>query len=165
MDFTRALIWIGSLVYVVAWFVPVIKGGTTLAEGGFPGGEAFVVSLMAPWNKGAGPRDALLPFLSALTNLLVPLTWYWVSRGLGTLPRYLPRLLVGAVVVNASWMVMGGTERADLRPGYYLWFLGFVLLTVAAFRARATSEADSAPAAGSRSGAPAPHTDSPDRSS
>ena len=34
-----------ALLYVIAWFLPVEKDGTTLADGGLPGWEAFRVAL------------------------------------------------------------------------------------------------------------------------
>ena len=50
----------------------------------------------------------------------------------------------GAFVFNTHWIVIFGSDRGDLRIGYYLWWISFLLLALALFalsRAEAPKDA------------------------
>jgi hypothetical protein len=136
------LVTIASLTYVVAWFLPAVGGGTTLAGGALPGWEAFRASLSPLWQRVPVDRlgFATISVLSGLTN-----GWFLFSIAALTVWPVLARRalfwgLLLAALVNAQWFVLSGSDRAHLRIGYYLWLASFLLL------AGATSRARSAPA-------------------
>lgn len=143
--FTKLVLPIAALVFVIAWLTPVVDGGTTLAEGGVPGWEAFRVSLSPVW-----PYEGLevstwywgiLTVASALTNFVFLAALAHVVWRPGTQRRAIAWSLTVAFAVDCSWLFTGDLEY--LRLGYYLWVASFALLAVAAWRvpARGTSEA------------------------
>ena len=122
-----------SLIYVVAWFMPVDQDGTTLAKGGLPGWEALQFSLSPdttrPWWKG------VLFVLSGLTNgwFLFSVAAHKVRPGISKRILFWGSLL--AALINTQWFVLSDSSgRAQLRIGYYLWFASFLLLAAAARR-------------------------------
>ena len=116
--------------YVVAWFLPVIKDGTTLKKGGLPGWEALRFSLSPIWDKGAREKiwDVTVMPVSGLTNL-----WFLavVAALVGKL-KMSPRLALwgsaAATLLNVHWMLRV-QPITDLYAGYYLWLVSFALLT------------------------------------
>ncbi|MGH7653169.1 MAG: hypothetical protein ACREN6_00770 [Gemmatimonadaceae bacterium] len=115
-------------LFAVAWFVPVIDGGTSLAKGGLPGWEALKAALSPLWDPAA--RDswtAILAVPSGVSNL-----WFVaaVAARTGRLRLSSPVVRRGAIVaalINAQWL----SSFRELRAGYYLWLVSFVLLAIA----------------------------------
>jgi hypothetical protein len=130
----RATVFLGiaSLMYLVAWFLPVIDGGTTLTKGGLPGWEALNVALSPIWDRNSADTwwGSVLAVLSGLTN-----AWFLFSvAALKGRPATSNRVLfwgaILAVLINAQWFVLVD-PRSDLRIGYYLWFTSFAVLAAA----------------------------------
>lgn len=119
---------VAVLAFVVAWFVPVIEGGTTLADGEVPGVEALLVAIgpLLSLELGDSPVLSVLSVVSGFTNLLfaaaIVLLWRRRGRGHGRLAM----ALAAAAAVNTMWIFVG--DPTELRVGYYLWFLSFPLL-------------------------------------
>ena|SRR5689334_8125449 len=127
----RSPLWIATILYVLSWFLPVVKGGWTLDEG-LPGWEAMTTALHPLWDARAftdEPFWSPLWVASGLTNLfmvgaLVRLhigrtadsnPWHWVAWA--------------AAAINSSWIWCYWEDRG-LRIGYFLWLLSFVCLVV-----------------------------------
>jgi hypothetical protein len=125
------------LIHVVAWCVQVIKGVVTLPNG-LPGWEAFTVAACA-----ALPcRDthyeywyiAVLAGLSALNTILFILGSPWVIwRGSPFLRRASGWIAAVSFALNTHWFILFGKDRYDLRAGYYLWLLSFLVLSLGFF--------------------------------
>ena len=132
------LIWATWLVYVAAWFLPVVREGVTLPDG-LPGWQAFRVAASAVWPLPDVTIDkwykAALFTVSAITTLLFfPGSVWAVSRGSRSLRRASAWVATSAFVVNAHWYVLyGGSARLDLRIGYFLWWLSFLLVALGLF--------------------------------
>jgi len=119
------------LVYLVAWFMPVIKGGSTLFDGKLPGFEALMIAL-GPITELGGDSGLVRPILSVLSGAsnAVFLT------ALVLLARRPPRAVVAvarslgvAAVVNTYWQFEVGFNN-ELRIGYYMWFGSFAMLAL-----------------------------------
>ncbi|MDH3455515.1 MAG: hypothetical protein OER90_01620 [Gemmatimonadota bacterium] len=125
-----------ALLFVVAWLTPVHEYGTTLAQGGVPGWEAFRVALTPLWSF----QDAMVEtwygsihtVVSALTNFLFVAALAHMLWRPGTYGRAVCWLLVAATVINATWFLLDG-DRGALRLGYYLWVSSFAVLATAAW--------------------------------
>ena len=124
-----------GIIYLLSWLTPVAEGGTTLAQGGVPGWEAFRGALAPIWPYRGLAGDSwfsnLLSVMSGLSNL-----WFVMSLAvLAVWPRRLNRAILWGLallaVVNALWLVLSD-NRADLRIGYYLWLGSFVVLAATA---------------------------------
>ena len=132
------LMWAAWLVYTAAWFLPVVKEGVTLPDG-LPGWQAFRVAASAVWPLPDVTIDkwykAALFTVSAITTLLFfPGSVWAVSRGSRSLRRASAWVATSAFVVNAHWYVLyGGSARLDLRIGYFLWWLSFLLVALGLF--------------------------------
>ena len=123
---------LGLAVYSAAWFVQVIKDGSTLADGVLPRWE--------PCRAPIWPIDGdtyfkgwrgLLSVMSAFTNLIVlalPL-WLRLATRHRTARAAVPLWLAAAV--DAHWMV-GFLQ--ELRWGYFMWFGSFVMLAAGVAR-------------------------------
>jgi hypothetical protein len=127
--------------YAVAWFVPVIEHGTTLAEGGLPGFQALLVSLSPLFERPAEGRMivAMLAVASGLGNAVFVTGAIVAARPRA--PRRLALLVALAItaLVNSVWLFEGGFD--DLRAGYYLWLSSYPMLFVALVRgARAPAD-------------------------
>lgn len=137
---------VAGFMYVVAWFLPVVDGGTTLAKGGLPGWEALRLALWPIWNRDAGIESwgALIGVLSGLTN-----GWFLASvLALTVWPVKSKRLLVWgsllAALINAQWFALSdAADRADFRIGYYVWLASFAVLACAA-HSKSKARVDSA---------------------
>jgi hypothetical protein len=134
----QLLIWAAWLVYVAAWFVPVVKEGVTLPDG-LPGWQAFRVAASAVWPLQDFTIDkwykAVLFTVSAITTLLFfPGSVWAVWSGSRVLRRASAWVATAAFVVNAHWYVLyGGSAREDLRIGYFFWWLSFLLMALGLF--------------------------------
>jgi len=118
-------------LYLVSWFLPVIKDGERLGNG-LPGWEALKVVMIPLWDPESirqNPWSSLLSVVSGLTNVFMLVALFWQLRHRDPSPKSRPWLAWIAVAINASWIVMDFRDRA-LRIGYYLWFLAFVFLAV-----------------------------------
>ncbi len=128
----RRLLWFTWSVFIVAWFVRVVKDGVALPEG-VPGWQALRVALDPVWPyegvEYATWWAAVLAVLSASTNLLMiasPLAGVMShTRDV----RSLRLIALAAFVVNAQWWWY--FEAADLRLGYLLWWASFLFLGIA----------------------------------
>ena len=138
MRIQRLLIWAAWLAYVAAWFLPVVKEGVTLPDG-LPGWQAFRVAASAVWPLADVTIDtwykAVLFTISAVTTLLFfPGSGWALWSGSRALRRAFAWVATCAFVVNAHWCVLyGSSARSDLRIGYFLWWLAFLLLALGLF--------------------------------
>jgi|SRR3974377_1070158 len=128
----RLLIWAALLVFAAAWFLPVVKEGVTLPQG-LPGWQAFRVAASAVWPLPDVTIDkwykTVLFSISAVTTLLfIPGSVSAVWSGSRSLRRASGWIATSAFVINAHWYVLyGASAREDLRIGYFLWWLSFLL--------------------------------------
>jgi hypothetical protein len=147
------LIFGACIVYSVAWFLPVVRGGVTFPHG-LPGWEAFRLAASAVWPIDQSKFDdwyvAVLSTISAVTTLLfVPALLLALSRESRALRRVSAWVATSAFVVNAHWYVLFGSDRKDLRIGYFLWWLSFLLLALSFLElSRQTKGYRSEPSAG-----------------
>ena len=116
--------------YVAAWFLPVIKDGTTLRKGGLPGWEALRFSLSPIWDPQAREKiwDVTIMPLSGLSNLWLLAVVAVLVGKLRMSPRTALRGSALATLLNLQWM-MRVQPLTDLYIGYYLWLASFALLT------------------------------------
>jgi hypothetical protein len=136
MKRNTVVLWTGVVLYLMAWLLPVADGGTTLAQGGVPGWEAFRLALSPFWPyQGSGGGRGVLDLLgavSALTNVWL----IWATVVLAARRERFRRValwgLALSVPLNAIWFVFID-DRAGLRAGYYAWLGAFVVLAVAAY--------------------------------
>ncbi len=123
------------LIHVAAWVSPVMKGGVTLATG-LPGWEAFMVATKACFSTTAETAWYLRPLcgLSSVSTIFFVLISPWIlGRGSAYLRRISAWSCVFDFVVNTHWIFILGADRADLRVGYYLWWVSFAVLAAAFF--------------------------------
>jgi len=123
--------------HLTAWFLPVVKGEVTFPEG-LPGWQAFRVASSPVWPyEGIGIDgwyNALLCTMSAATTLLFVLGSVWVVwLGSRTVRRVSAWIAAFSFVLNAHWFVLFGSDRLDLRIGYFLWWFSFGLLALGLF--------------------------------
>jgi len=137
------LISVAWLFHAIAWFLPVVNGGVTLPHG-LPGWQAFRVAACVVWPYEDFKTD--YPVLSTISAVTTPLFIFgsvWVvSRGSSTLRRASAWVVTFAFIVNAHWYVLYGSDRSDLRIGYFLWWLSFVLLALGLFDLAGSHRAD-----------------------
>ena len=120
-----------------AWFLPVIKQGVTFPKG-LPGWEAFRVAFAPVWPFGTVNFDtwwsAALSAASAITTILflfgAPLVLFCGSRSVWRASAW---VAFAAFLIDAHWYVMFGSERSDLRIGYFLWWFSFAALAAGLF--------------------------------
>ena len=137
MKTARLLISIAWVVHLTAWFLPVAKEGLTLPQG-LPGWQAFRVASCEVWPYERfgidGWYNVVLCTVSALTTLLFVLGSVWVvlfvSRPVRRVSAW---IAASSFVLNAHWVVRFGSDRLDLRIGYFLWWFSFLLLSVGLF--------------------------------
>jgi hypothetical protein len=137
MRMHQLLVCAAWLVFVAAWFLPVIDEGVTLPQG-LPGWQATRVALCGVWPC----RDVIIDewyktvlfTVSALTTLLFLPGSVWVvwggSKRVCLMFAWFAAL---AFVLNTHWYVLAGSNRADLRIGYYLWWISFLLMALGLF--------------------------------
>ena len=130
---SRSLRYAALLVFVVAWFLPVIRLGDTLPDG-LPGWQAFRVAFSPVWSVEDVRVDnwymGVLTVLSALTNLVMLGAAIMRSAVPERRRESLKWIALAAFVVNSQWFVLnlGNGDWRDLRIGYYLWWVSFLLL-------------------------------------
>ena len=134
---THLLIAGAGLLQAAAWFLPVAKEGVTLPQG-LPGWQAFRVAACAVWPYEGwridGWYNVVLSTVSAATTLLFIFGSVWVVlRGSSALRRASAWVAASAFILNAHWCVRFGSNRMDLRIGYFLWWLSFMLLALGLF--------------------------------
>ena len=136
MKRTQVALAVAALLYGIAWFLPISRYGTTLAEGTLPGWEAFWLSLGPIWDRDPDVVwwQSVISVLSGLSN-----GWFlFTVAALTSLPRVSRRVLVRGTMlcalVNAQWFLLSNSsDRADLRIGYFLWLTSFLVLVWAAY--------------------------------
>ncbi len=127
MSRANKLFGIAVLVWVLAWFVQVVKDGVIFPHG-LPGWEAFRAALTID-----NPRtilDAILSRATALTNFV----FLWaivVGFRNKPAPKVLGVLLFVCAVVNLFWLSMSDA-LGSLRAGYYMWLVSYWMMAVAA---------------------------------
>ena len=132
------------LVYAMAWLFPVHRYGVRFPHG-LPGWEAFRVACSGFWPVEGLERlswyGAVLASSSALTNLVMLASIPILLRCSDRKRTVLAWVAAGAGVINAQWWVLD-SARADLRIGYYLWWLSFIVLAAGVFRMRRGEQRD-----------------------
>ena len=122
----RRLLHFSWATWGISFFLPVARNGITLAhpslhDGGLPGINAILMS---------GYAGGVLGVLSALTNLLMLFTFFHVGDAGRRRVRTLALLLMGAVLINLTWLVRT-QPLSDLYAGYYVWLESFGLAATA----------------------------------
>lgn len=133
----HVLIWAAWLTHAIAWFLPVAAEGTTFPHG-LPGWQAFRLALCAVWPCGDTKfghwYNSVFATVSVASTLLFILGSLWVaSFGSRAVRRASAWIATSAFVVNAHWYIFFGPDRKDLRIGYFLWWLSFLLLALGLF--------------------------------
>lgn len=133
----HVLIWAAWLTHAAAWFLPVVVEGATFPHG-LPGWQAFRVASCAVWRcediKFEHWYNAVFAAASAATTPLFILGSVWVVWfGSQTVRRASAWIAAAAFVINAHWYIFFGADRKDLRIGYFLWWLSFLLLALGLF--------------------------------
>src|SRR5215468_2390053 len=122
------------LAFSVAWFLPVVNESVKFPSD-LPGWQAFRVAAADVWPYENLKNDyPVLSSLSALTTPLFILGSLWlVFHASKTLRRTFAWTAVVAFIVNAHWYVDFGSDRKDLRIGYFLWWFSFLLAALGLF--------------------------------
>ncbi len=131
-----ALIVVGIVMYVVAWFLPTlnIRFGS-LNMGIIPGWVAFLDALQS-YRWFPGPWYLMVIYVaSALSNAVIvgALALVFIARR--SLPRFLRAMLVASAVLNTHWFVQIEYRR-DLMIGYYLWASSFFVIAAGLIKHR-----------------------------
>jgi hypothetical protein len=128
----RTLAWVGLVLWVVAWFVPVIKGQDTVdtiksaftgKDDGPPGWAAFRTA----WDllrKGDEFKETVLG-LTSLTNVAFVVAAVWIVRNRPN--AVIGNLLLISAALNLSWVYLNLNDADDLRAGYWLWAVSFAV--------------------------------------
>lgn len=129
----RRLGTLAAVLYAVSWGVPVLEMRSEVLRGGSWGWQAFLFAISPLFGNDMGAHPLQLAWMvsSALTNLLLLVTFWLLFGRTERHPSVLLWVLMGAVLVNAGWMVLPTLLR-DLRVGYYLWLCAFVVAAAAA---------------------------------
>ena len=123
-----------TLAYVAAWFLPslVLRDGEVsgVVRGWTATWAALYPLLHLEFLTHNKLREALEAATGAsnilfLTALVVALRWPH------RLTRWFEWAVFGAALLDAQWLIWAGDDRRDLRAGYYLWVVSFVLLAIA----------------------------------
>jgi hypothetical protein len=130
MTRARVLLLLAALANALGWALPVIRD--------YRGVHAFRVALSPVWpyeqfHIPAG-RLVILSVASAATNLLFVAiaVAVWLGCVASRATQRLAVWIVGAAaLVNLHWPLSLGSSAPDLRVGYYVWVLSFVLLLLA----------------------------------
>ena len=129
-----------ALVYILAWFLPVIEDGVTLPNG-LPGWEAFRVALSPVWPYGDFKTSSwpwywqVLSVLSGATNAVMVVLLALLIPGRSSLTRAMAWPAGLAFCINAQWCLRMD-QLSDLRSGYWLWWLSFLGLLLVLMSAR-----------------------------
>jgi hypothetical protein len=125
------------LIHAVGWFLPFHYLQARFPHV-LPGWEAFRVMASPLWPYRGLHTDswyyAILSTISAVTTPLFILgSVLVVLCGTPVVRRASAWVATFAFVVNAHWYVLLGSEREDLRIGYFLWWLSFLLAALGLF--------------------------------
>ena len=124
------------LIHTAAWFLPVVDGDEPFPHG-LPGLGAWFVSFCAvlPSSSYDTWYDRALVIVSAVSTPLFVLGSPWVIwRGSHSLRLASAWAAVSAFVINSHWYVpLFGSHRLDLRIGYFVWWLSFMVLGIGLF--------------------------------
>ena len=126
------LVVLAWFVFTLAWFLPVITQGGTLASGVLPGWEAFTAALDIHGDLHGGDWDAVsssISRLTALTNFLMLGSMVLLIRRRGQAPAWLSWSFAAAAIIDLWWTT--GGNRSDLLWGYWLWMGSFALMAIA----------------------------------
>lgn len=130
---------LGLAVYTAAWFMKVVDGGKTLADGMLPGWEALRVALSPIWPyddiQSDGWLGDVLSVASGLTNLLVLAFPLWLHLARHHRVAWAVGPFILAAAVDAQWMY---PDAEGLRWGYYMWLGSFIILAIGLARAART---------------------------
>lgn len=132
MKVDSKVIGTGWWLYTASWFIQVVKDGTTLSQGGLPGWEAFRTALFLE-GVSASPATKVWMVSSALTNFIMIASLVILRTKSDGLKRALPWLFVLAAILNMWWIGTFGSDRGDLRAGYYLWCVSFFVVAIGCF--------------------------------
>lgn len=120
-----------AVAYVLGWVLPVIDK--------YAGWQAFRVAFspVLPYESFKIPSGwiLVLSVSSALTNVLFVIVAGVLLYGpASTLLRARATLWVAAAaaLLNLHWPISMGEMGAGLKAGYFIWVVGFALLTLAA---------------------------------
>ena len=159
---TNRLVVIGVVLYLVAWFVPVVSGQAAMGAAGtwlqgltptnvsgsaadwnpdwLPGWQACHVSWNMLWQEAPQQADAWKSRVTGstcLTNAVMLLALLSLLRSSRNVLVGL--LLIGCAGLNASWIYLAESNLLEtLRAGYYLWAVSFALLGLGMLTARTT---------------------------
>ena len=137
----KGLLVTGWLLFAASFLLPTIDRpflfrppppppGTPM-----PPGTGTVPDPMPGWDVFAEILSGFLGplgMVSALSNVLIPLTGLCLLRGWKMSGRWMVYAMIGATGMNLfMWMPV---FFADLQVGYYAWVASFVLVTVAWWR-------------------------------
>lgn len=142
----RTLVLAGTVMYLVAWFVPVEAHLDTLANGVLPGWQAFLVAV---WPFGNGWSDPwyfrALYFASALSNVILigAVALDLIARRRPA--RWFRWVLIALALLNTHWFLLF-EDRRDLRIGYYLWAISFFVIAAGVVLEARASTSSEAPA-------------------
>lgn len=144
MTKTRFLIGGAWLVYIAAWFLPVVKEGVTFPQG-VPGWQAFRVAACAVWPYEGfsidGWYNVVLSTVSAITTLFFVIGSVWATlTRLPAMRRAFAWAAALGFIINAHWVVRFGSNRLDLRIGYFLWWFSFIFLALGLFQLSHSSD-------------------------
>lgn len=134
---TAALLGAAAIAHVLSWLLPVLDD--------YVGWQAFRVALtpIVPYDDFSAGRNwqqSAVSFASGMTNILFVLALGALASARSAWLRASPWVLVAAAILNLYWFVMMGDDRRELRIGYYLWVMSFLLLAGAAhLRARSAT--------------------------
>ncbi len=120
MKFWRLLLKTGWVLYIVSFFIPVVKDGETLADGVLPGWQALSHALSG--NEGNWG------FASALTNILMLGTAGVLFVQTRLVVLGLTLLSIVSTLLNSYWFV-AVEPRGDLFLGYYCWWLSYATVS------------------------------------
>jgi hypothetical protein len=121
------------MLYAISWCVPVIETHGDLLSGRSWGWQAFLFAVSPLFGNDMDSHPLQLAWMvsSALTNLLLVVTLWLLFWRTERLNVALAWVLVGAVLVNAGWMLLPNMLR-DPRVGFYVWLGAFVFGAAAA---------------------------------
>jgi hypothetical protein len=133
---TKNLVFIGAASYLLAWFVPVVAGGTGVTSGTLPGWEAFRAALspvwayehldLSEWPSKPAWYWSVLYVVSGLTNLVLVGALLRIMAQPDQ-PHPLLRAMLFAAGAFNTWFLLI-PDRSGLRLGYYMWAIAYFLI-------------------------------------
>ena len=130
MTTSRVLLLAATVANVLGWVLPVVRD--------YRGVHAFRVALSPIWPyehfQIPSGHLVVLSVASAATNLLfVAIAGaVWLGLVASRARQRVAVFVVGAAaLLNLHWPLSMGQSAPDLRAGYYVWVLSFVLLLLA----------------------------------